>query len=262
MEVEISTQKTVEENADDHFQKSKKARQKLLGLERAMLQVEKKIGEEKGTGKNKKTPAKKRQREWFEKFHWFETSKGKMCLAGRDKHSNEQLIKKHFEDRDILFHADIAGAAHCVLKEGKEAEKEEKKEAAEFAAVWTKAWGTLASVDVYSAEKNQVSKRVPSGESIGTGAFMVYGKREWHRKNTPRLAVFIDKKRGIPACSPVSTAEKLGRKHAEISQGERGKNETAKHVKSILAKQEGAEASAEDIMQLLPPGGMKAIAKQ
>ena len=46
----------------------------------------------------------------FEKFVWFVTSEGYLCLCGRDAQQNEILIKRHMDPTDVYLHADIHGA--------------------------------------------------------------------------------------------------------------------------------------------------------
>jgi predicted ribosome quality control (RQC) complex YloA/Tae2 family protein len=53
---------------------------------------------------------------WFEKFHWFVSSENYLVLAGRDAQQNEQLVKKHLDKGDVYVHADLQGAATCVVK--------------------------------------------------------------------------------------------------------------------------------------------------
>ena len=47
------------------------------------------------TSSKEKKLERKKSREWFEKFHWFYTSEGFLCIGGRDSTSNEIIIKKH-----------------------------------------------------------------------------------------------------------------------------------------------------------------------
>ena len=116
MEIEINPFKSLQENANSYFEKSKKAKSKLKGLEKAMQELEKKAGKTTGEKNEKKGLEKKRKKEWFEKFHWFFTAESNLlCIAGKDRQSNELLVKKQMQENDLYFHADIQGAAHCIL---------------------------------------------------------------------------------------------------------------------------------------------------
>lgn len=57
-----------------------------------------------------------KKRYWFEKFKWFISSDDYLVLAGRDSIQNEILVKRHMESNDIYIHADIHGAASCIVK--------------------------------------------------------------------------------------------------------------------------------------------------
>lgn len=53
---------------------------------------------------------------WFEKFHWFITTENYLVVGGRDMQQNEQLVKRYLKPGDAYLHADIHGAASCILK--------------------------------------------------------------------------------------------------------------------------------------------------
>ncbi len=58
----------------------------------------------------------KKELKWYEKLRWFLTSDGLLVIGGRDATTNEMVVKKHMENRDIYFHSDIHGAASIILK--------------------------------------------------------------------------------------------------------------------------------------------------
>jgi predicted ribosome quality control (RQC) complex YloA/Tae2 family protein len=53
---------------------------------------------------------------WFEKFNWFLTSEGYLCLSGRDAQQNELLVKRYLRPMDAYVHADVSGAASCIVR--------------------------------------------------------------------------------------------------------------------------------------------------
>lgn len=128
--------------------------------------------------------AKPSPRFWYEKFRWSITRNDFIVVAGKDASQNEVLVKKHLRDKDIFLHADIHGApATILLLDSKEPGIEDIEDAAVIAACYSRAWRAGYSyVDVYWVRGEQVSKTPPSGEYIGKGAFMIYGKREYLRK--------------------------------------------------------------------------------
>ena len=260
MDIEIDFEKSLEENASAYFEKSKQAKAKLAGLRKAMLSMDKKFSKIKQKPSAKL--AKKAKRQWFQAFHWFRTSSGHLVIAGRDSKSNEAIVKKHLEKNDLFFHADIQGAASTVLKANKKPfPKQALEEAAQFAAVKSKAWQQkLASVDVYAVSKEQVSKKAPAGEALASGAFMIYGKRQWFRKTPLKIAVgLLQEKDSSLAMSGPPTAVKSNCTHCfEISIGKRKKSEIAKQ---LLAKFEASKGkgvvSLDEIVAVLPSGGLE-----
>jgi len=261
--VKIDLGKSLQENASAYFEASKKARKKLLGLNRAIVETKKKVSNIDAKAKKTETtePLKKRKREWFEKFHWFFSSDGVLVIGGRDAKSNEEIMKKYSEQGNLYFHADIHGAPHVIAKcENNSAPEKTKTEAAVFAAVFSKAWHSgVSSIDVYSVKPAQVSKTAPSGEAMGTGAFMVRGTREWHRKTPIRFAIGVKTEKGkdIIISGPPSAIKEQALIFVVVGQGRETKGFAAKKIKSIFEKKLGRKVSAEldEIISLLPAGG-------
>jgi len=256
MDIELDFEKSLEENASSYFEKSKAAKKKLSGLKKAMIDLEKKASKVKEKPKAKPL-AVKRKRQWFEAFHWFTSSQGFLVIGGRDAKSNEAVVKKHLDKEDMFLHADIQGGSACVVKsEGKKIPEQSLKEAAEFAAVWSKAWQQkLASVDVYAASKEQVSKKAPSGEAISTGGFMIYGKRQWFRKTTLQFAVGLLKEGDAFTAmgGPPEAVKKNCIAFVKIVQGKEKKSGIAKKVLQRFEKKTGkTTVSLNDLISLLP----------
>ncbi len=258
MEVEVDLNKSLEENASAYFERSKKAKKKLQGVEKAIKETEKKIGKlgKKKPKQKEKKLFRKRKREWFEKFHWFFSSSGFLVLCGRDATSNEALVKKYLKPEDLYMHADIQGAAHCIIKsEGRKVPEKTREEAARFAAVFSKAWQEmLPSVDVYAAAPGQVSKKAPSGEALGKGAFMIYGKKEWFKKTPLVFAIGLQKKRQetIVISGPGSAVEKHSFFSVALKQGKAKKSAVAKQLKKMFEEKSGIEISLDEIVAMLP----------
>ncbi len=258
MKIEIDFTKSIQENADDYYALSKKSKKKLNGLDAGVREVERKLIKQKKDGPKKKNLVKKRERKWFEKFHWFFTSEGFLVIAGKDAKTNEVIVKKLMEKNDVYFHADIHGAPHTVLKtEGKTPGDISKKEAAIFAAIFSKAWREqLSAVDVYSAKPEQVTKSAPSGESLGTGAFMVYGKREWFKKTPLEFSIGLTKGTDhFLSSGPISAVSKNSEYSIQLFFGNNSKGDTSKLLKKIFYDKSNFSASLDDIVALLPSGG-------
>lgn len=148
-----------------------------------------------GSG-NSSTPLA-RKVHWFEKFNWFVTSEGFLVLSGRDAHQNDQLIRRYLRPEDVYVHADLAGAASCIVKARRQnaedvqgpavIDAKEKffitplaiQEAGVFAVCRSRAWQAKLLTSAYWVRAGQVSKKAPSGEYLSTGSFMIYGKKNY-----------------------------------------------------------------------------------
>ncbi|MEM1555308.1 MAG: ribosome rescue protein RqcH [Desulfurococcaceae archaeon] len=131
---------------------------------------------------------------WFEKYHWLFTRNGLLAIGGRNADQNESIVKKHMEPQDIFIHADIQGAPVVVLKTGsRDVSVEDIGDAAIITVCYSKAWRAgFGYLDFYWVKGEQVSKKAPSGEYLGKGAFMIYGERKYGRCEL-KLALGVEK---------------------------------------------------------------------
>ena len=205
----ISLRRSIYENANEYYERGKKAKQKTEGAQSALeeskkrlAQIEKELARAEELKSLKpgeivealaKRKLERENKEWYEKFRWFTSSDGFLVVAGKDTVSNEVLIKKYTTQEDVVFHAEISGAPFTVVKaEGKTIPEQTLREAGEFAASFSRAWRENAgSADVYWVKVDQLSKSGPSGESVPHGAFAVVGKRNWMRGVALKVAIGI-----------------------------------------------------------------------
>ncbi|MFH0956361.1 MAG: NFACT family protein [Candidatus Aenigmatarchaeota archaeon] len=212
-EVALDIRKSAGENAASYYDGSKEAKRKYEGVQVA---IEEKMIELQGVASEptqEPAQAKPRARQksikpkvkWYEKFRWFFSSKRFLIVAGKDADSNEDLVKKHAEPGDLVFHTDIHGSAFVVIKgktekgtkfsgvpEGGQMPPEVKKEASEIAAACSNAWSQgLGTIDVYAVKPDQVSKTPPSGAGLAKGSFMIYGQREWFHDVEVKMAIGV-----------------------------------------------------------------------
>jgi len=250
MRILLDVRKSIEQNAAVYYEKAKKAKHKLEGAEKALksslLKLEKIEEEQKAVQKPAEAVAKK----WYEKFRWFYSSEGFLCIGGRDATSNEVLVKKHAEPNDLVFHSHIAGSPFFVIKtEGKAPGEATMEEAAQATGSFSRAWKLgLSMQEVFSVKPEQVSKTAKSGEYMEKGAFMISGKTA-NRSVELKLAVGLYEGRIMVA--PLSAIKKHSEKHLEVVQGEMKPSEAAKKIR----KQLGGEL--DDIIRALPSGGIK-----
>jgi len=268
MRIEIDFKKKLEQNAEQFFSLSKKAKKKLSGLKEATIHMEKEIEKEKQKRALQEKPAiaRKRKREWFEKFRWFFTSENLLMIGGRDAKTNDWIVKKFLEENDLYFHAEILGAPHCVLKTKKnEAPESSKREAAAFAVIFSRAWQNKTLLaDSYWVLPSQVSKKAPTGEAIGKGAFMIYGERHFEKKIALECGIGLEKTaEGLRVISgPWSAVQKHAFFCVKLIPGEMEKGELSKKLFLLFkekAKGELGSVSLDEIIQLLPTGGSKIV---
>jgi predicted ribosome quality control (RQC) complex YloA/Tae2 family protein len=121
---------------------------------------------------------------WFEKFAWFVTSDGLVVCAGRDMQQNEILVRRYLRPQDAYVHADVHGAASCVVRSPMTSTEpaagippRSLVEAGAFAVCRSAAWKAGTAASAWWVEASQVSKSAPSGEYLPTGSFMIRGKK-------------------------------------------------------------------------------------
>ncbi|MEA1994050.1 MAG: ribosome rescue protein RqcH [Euryarchaeota archaeon] len=248
--ITIEISKDVPENAKIFYDKSKKAKKKIEGAKKALQRTREKIDSLKSGDllKKKVTVTKRRKREWYEKFKWCFSSEDYLMIGGRDKKTNEMLVKRYMDSTDLYLHADIHGAPHVIVKDGQKCSEKTVDEAAVFAASFSRAWKKkIAGVDVYWVYPEQVTKSPPSGEYLPTGAFFIKGEKRFIKHVPLSLAIGIFENK--PMCGSVSAVKANCKKYVEIVQGDKRKEALAK----ILAHMLGYD-NLDEIIQVLPTG--------
>ncbi len=257
MKIELDARKSIHENAAGYYDKAKKTRAKIEGLKLATENTHRLIvAEEK---KAAEVPEKKivREKDWFEKFHYFVTPDSFLVIGGKDAKSNDIIVKKHLEAKDLYFHADIVGAPSVVLKNGQHASEEDIREAAKFAGAFSSAWkNELGAVDVFYVKPEQVHTAAKSGEYLAKGAFVITGEKSYFKKVPVELAIaYITGKLLI---GPPETIGKRTSKYLVIRPARETKGESAKKI--LYKLKELFPDSAIDldwVMQILPNGGSR-----
>jgi len=256
MEIDIDLNKSVDENAGDYFDLSKKAKRKLEGAKKALFDSQKKLADlRKQEDKfwqeeNLKQQKKERKKEWYEKFHWFISSENYLCIGGRDATSNEIIIKKHVEKDDLVFHTDMAGSPFFVVKNGQKAGEKTLQEVANATAMYSRAWKLgYVTAGVFYVLPDQVSKEAPSGEYMVKGSFMIRGK-------TTYVPVKMECALGLLGeqviAGPPSAIEAQTKNVIVLIPGDEKKSDLAKKIKRQL---KGGEL--DEIIAFLPAGDGK-----
>lgn len=259
MEIEIDYTKSAQDNANDYYSRAKKLQTKKEGAKKAVEELRKRLEkareESEEEEKEERKIIKRIEKKWYEKFHWFFTSNNMLVIGGRDAHQNEEVNSKYFEESDLFFHANVFGADVVVLKEGKDAPHEIKEEVAQFAACHSSAWKDgLHAADVYAMRRDQVSKSQAKG-TLGTGAFLLTGERDWYRSISLGLVMFF--REGRLNSAPMATFYKIKEtekiaKYVKVEIGKEKKSDAAKKIASALDYED-----IDTIMQQLPAGSFK-----
>ncbi|MDR1954543.1 MAG: NFACT family protein, partial [Candidatus Methanoplasma sp.] len=259
LRVSMDYTKSIDANASLIYEKSKgigeKAKRAESALKESLAELERKqkgFDKAKALALNKVQPTKQF---WFERYKWFIASSGKLVIAGRDAHSNDNVVKKHMKEKDVFAHADVHGAPSVVLKDGAAATPDELREACVFALTQSKAWiAALMEGAAFWVYPDQVSKTPNPGEFVPRGAFIVRGKRnyEYHLKMELGIGeIYYQGARKI-MCGPVGLF-KDSQKYLILNPG-RGKSGRRS---GEIAKD--FQVPEEEISRILPPGDVEIV---
>lgn len=256
MEIIIDTKKSIEQNASDYFDKSKKYKKKIEGIKKALEQFKKEKEEllkqkEKAVSKEEKVLEEKKakqqrqkEKKWYEKFHWFISSEGFLCIGGKDATTNEIVVKKHTDKDDLVFHTEAPGSPFFVIKtEGRTPGDATIEETAIATACYSRAWKMgLGTAEVYWIKPDQVKKDI----GLPKGSFMIHGKRNQFNVAL-ELGIGIledDKVMG----GPVDAVTKNCKKFVIVVQGKQKKSDIAKKIAKLI------DGDLDEIISALPAG--------
>ena len=256
--VTLTINRSIEKNTAIYYEKAKKAKKKLKGTKKALEISQKKLEElkkkklkeiEKIKQQAKKKPKPAKQK-WYEKFRWFYSSEGFLCIGGRDATTNEIIIKKHTEKNDLVFHTKIEGSPFFVIKtEGKKPSKATLEETAQATVSYSRAWKLgIQGLETFYVKPEQLSKQAPSGEYVEKGAFIVKGKMNFVHANL-KLAIGIKNRKVIGG--PVNAIKKNAEKYVVIIQGKQKTSSAAKQTQKKIG------GSLDEIIRFVPAGGVQ-----
>ena len=257
----IDPKLTIAENAENYYEKGKKAKRKtkgaLIAIENTKKQLEKIKAKKDIAMEHISTPKKrvKKNLKWYEKMRWFVSSQGVLVIGGRDANSNENVVKKYLEPQDIYLHADIHGASSTAIKlNGHELNDSILKESGEFAASFSSAWSNgFSSQDVFWVHPDQVSKTPESGEFLPKGSFVIRGHRNYIRGARVKLAIgIVDYEGKRIMAGPIEAHEAHCENFVVIKPGYTKKEALAKKI--INKINEDDLLTLDDIIRVLPSG--------
>ncbi|MEE1336203.1 ribosome rescue protein RqcH [Methanobrevibacter sp.] len=257
----IDPKLTIPENAENYYEKAKKAKRKTKGAQIAIENTKKQLEGIKAKKdvamENIAVPKKrvKKNLKWYEKLRWFLSSDGHLVIGGRDANSNESVVKKYLEPNDIYLHADIHGASSTAIKlNGDELNDNLLKESGEFAASFSSAWSMgFTSQDVFWVNPDQVTKTPESGEFLAKGSFVIRGHRNYIRGARVKLAIgIVDYEGKRIMAGPIEALEKYCDNYVVIKPGFTKKEAIAKKI--IHKINEDDLLTLDDIIRVLPSG--------
>jgi len=266
LEFELDVTRTIHENVERYYNLSKKAKEKAIGVEKAIENTlnEIKSVEEKIERRYASKIRVRRRKEWYENYRWFITSDGFLVIGGRSAKMNEEIVSKHLENKDLFFHTQSPGAPVVILKNGTNAPKSSIREAAIFAASYSSLWKEgKYSGDVYYVYPNQVSKAAKHGEYLPRGGFYITGKRNYISVELNcAIGVELSKLRVIGG--PTDAIKRYADYYIEIEIGDEDPNELSVKISKRLAGMAGDEehivraiATPDEVAKFLPPGRSK-----
>ena len=257
----IDPKLTIPENAENYYEKAKKAKRKtkgtLIAIENTKKQLEN-IKAKKDIAMEKIDVPRKRVKKnlkWYEKLRWFISSDNILVVGGRDANSNENVVKKYLDPNDIYLHADIHGASSTAIKlNGTKLNDNILKESGEFAASFSSAWSLgFSSQDVFWVHPDQVSKTPEAGEFLAKGSFVIRGHRNYIRGARVKLAVgIVDYEGKRIMAGPIEAVEAHCDNYVVIKPGFTKKEAIAKKI--IGKINEDDLLTLDDIIRVLPSG--------
>ncbi len=249
------------------FDRAKRTEREIEEIDEAVKGLQSKLKKESAkasTTRVKAVPLKMAKKEWFEKFRWFFTTGGKLAIGGRDAQSNATLVRRHAQQGDTVYHADLFGSPFFVLKGGKEQREEEVREVAKATVSFSSAWKTgLSAADAYWVDPEQVSSAGPSGEYLAHGSFAIKGKKNFVTKNPVEIAVGIDED-GRVVSGPEESIMRVAKGHVTLVPSKEKPSDTAKKVLHELSPYADplAGPGVDDVLRMLPAGGGKIIRRR
>jgi hypothetical protein len=244
------------------FDHAKKLERRSVETLEAAERLEKKLARIRVVESPRTKPLPRRKQAWFEKFRWFVTSGGKLAVGGRDAQSNTILIRRHLEDNDVVYHADLFGSPFFIVKGGRQQSEREMLELAQATVSFSSGWKTgLGAADAYWVLKEQVSGSAESGEYLAKGSFVIRGRKNFVKHSLLQVAVGLDRERRVMAGPESAIATICSRYLVLVPQREKPTN-TAKKVLKELSVSGEPPPRLDDVLRALPSGGGKIVRRK
>lgn len=185
MTIDIDLSMSAYSNATRYYDQKRNAAKKeqrtIESSSKALKNAERKTQQTLKEVRTISTITKARKVFWFEKFYWFVSSENYLVIGGRDQQQNELIVKRYMRPTDIYVHAEIQGASSVVIRNptGNEVPPKTLLEAGTMAICYSVAWEAKVVTTAYWVKSEQVSKTAQTGEYLGTGSFVIRGKKNF-----------------------------------------------------------------------------------
>ena len=261
--IKIDTNSSLQALASVLFNEAKRQKAAIVSIERLQKKTEKdleKLRKQVEVSKDSIFVTEIKKKNWYERYRWFNTSDDTLAIGGRDSSSNMAIIRKHLENSDRVFHADIFGSPFFILKAGKETMDSSLNEVAHATVCFSRAWReAMYGLKAFWVNPEQVKKGAPSGQFLSKGSFVIEGQRNYVRVATLKLGVGLLKQddRYIVVCGPPTCIKKNCVCYSMIEPGGLEMTDAAKKIKIEFVNMKGdavKSISVDDFVRVLPAG--------
>jgi len=261
--IKIDTNSSLQALASVLFNEAKRQKVAIVSIERLKKKTEKdleKLRKQVEVSKDSIAITEIKKKNWYERYRWFNTSDDTLAIGGRDSSSNMAIIRKHLQNSDRVFHADIFGSPFFILKAGKETTDSSLNEVAHATVCFSRAWReAMYGLKAFWVNPEQVKKGAPSGQFLSKGSFVIEGQRNYVRVATLKLGVGLLKQddRYIVVCGPPTCIKKNCICYSMIEPGGLEMTYTAKKIKTEFVNMKGdviKSISIDDFVRVLPAG--------
>ncbi|KAG7662825.1 uncharacterized protein J8A68_003680 [[Candida] subhashii] len=175
-------------NARLYFDTKKTAETKQTKVEKstnmAVKNAERKITQDltKALKQETETLKQMRPKYWFEKFYWFVSNEGYLCLAGRDNAQVDMIYYRHFGDNDFFVSSDLEGSLKVFIKnpfKGELVPPSTVMQAGIFSMSASSGWNGKVTTSAWVMHGTEISKRDFDGSLVPSGEFNYKGKKEY-----------------------------------------------------------------------------------
>ncbi|MEK6944300.1 MAG: ribosome rescue protein RqcH [Thermoproteota archaeon] len=261
--IKIDTNSSLQALASVLFNEAKRQKAAIVSIERLKKKAEKdleKLRKQVEVSKDSIAITEIKKKNWYERYRWFNTSDDTLAIGGRDSSSNMAIIRKHLQNSDRVFHADIFGSPFFILKAGKETTDSSLNEVAHATVCFSRAWReAMYGLKAFWVNPEQVKKGAPSGQFLSKGSFVIEGQRNYVRVATLKLGVGLLKQddRYIVVCGPPTCIKKNCICYSMIEPGGLEMTDAAKKIKTEFVNMKGdviKSISIDDFVRVLPAG--------